>query len=104
MFYDFALRETIGKDWSVKNCFAFPAKKDGDGPFLQVDMRRRTKNTRIKKFPIVTCHYLSITKVMTAYAKNQRVLTLPGPECSTEHDQEGAGGSENLSDGDSVAV
>lgn len=88
IFYDFALRETIGKGWSVKNCFAFPAKEDGDGPFLQVDMRKRNKNTRIKKFPVVTCHYLSITKVMTAYAKNQRCLTLPKPEDGTEHRKE----------------
>jgi len=83
MFYDFALREIIRNNWAVKNCFVFPATEDSVGPFQQVDMRSRTQNKRIEQFPIVKCYYLSITKVMSAYTKNQRKLQLPEPEHST---------------------
>ena len=77
MFYELAVRSVAGKAFTVRNCFAFPSKNDGNGPFVKVAMLPREGGEPVVGFPPIDCHYLDVTNVMSAYVDRRVDLELP---------------------------
>ena len=77
MFYELAVRSVAGKGFTVRNCFAFPSKNDGSGPFVNVSMLPREGDEPVVGFPPIDCHYLDVTNVMNAYVGRRVELEFP---------------------------
>ena len=77
MFYELAVRSVAGKAFTVSNCFAFPSRKDGAGPFVKVAMLPRSGGGLVAGFPPIDCHYIDVMDVMSAYVERRVDLSLP---------------------------
>lgn len=71
-FYEIAV-SSIAKDESVSGCFVFPALKEGDGPFIRVDMHHRDGSPAIS-FPVIECHYMNLKAIMTAFVLGKKIV------------------------------
>lgn len=71
LFYDIAV-SSITTTETVSGCFIFPANDDGNGPFSGIYIMHRDQ-TVATKFPSISCHYLSVSKVMAAYTLGQKI-------------------------------
>ena len=77
IFYELAVRSIADKEFSVRNCFAFPSHTNGDGPFINVEILSRDGGKPVATFPPIDCHYLDIASVMSAYVERRVELELP---------------------------
>lgn len=77
MFYELAVRSVVGASFSIRNCFAFPAREDSGGPFNNIAMLSRVDGELVPGFPSIECHYFDVGKVMLAYAKHRVELEFP---------------------------
>jgi hypothetical protein len=67
MFYEMALRSVVGREAKIRNVFVFPGEASNPKGFDRVVMVPFNGGDRIESFPIVHCHYLPVTQVISQY-------------------------------------